>query len=164
MNFYFSIFSFRFYYFRFLLSTISSNNMGKSINRKGKYQFSFFHRIDECVFYLGSSTDDNYSQLVTPMSPDGVQTSPLDLSMKKQGFFHPQRSITPPQSFTKTALTYSREMSMEDVLESPRVITEPKREWHYRSLKDLQKKHLPYLAGIGPQRTPVRVSVSDFSH
>jgi hypothetical protein len=98
------------------------------------------------------------------MSPEGVQTSPLDLSIKKERFSYPQRPTSPPNSCTKTTFTYDRQMSMENYLGPPKVITEPKKEWHYRSLKDLQKKHLPYLAGIGPQRTPIRVSVSYSSY
>jgi hypothetical protein len=98
------------------------------------------------------------------MYPDGVQTSPLDLSVKKEGFFHPQRPISPMNSCSMPAFAYERQMSIEYTFEPPRVLTEPKREWHYRSLKDLQKKHLPYLAGIGPQRTPIRVSVGYLSY
>jgi len=51
-------------------------------------------------------------------------------------------------------------MSVDDTYEPPEVITQPKREWHYRSIKDLAKNHLPYVAGNGPQRTPIRVKVS----
>lgn len=50
-------------------------------------------------------------------------------------------------------------MSIDDAFEPPEIITQPKREWHYRSIKDLAKQHLPYLAGSGPQRTPIRVRV-----
>ena len=111
--------------------------------------------------FIGSSSEDNFGQSCIPMYPDGVQTSPLDLSLKKEGFFHPQRSMSPMESYSIPPLAYARQMSIERSFEPPRVITEPKKEWHYRSLKDLQKKHLPYLAGIGPQRTPIRVAVCE---
>ena len=94
------------------------------------------------------------------MSPDAVQTSPLDLSLKDKPFLYPQRSSSPSDSRARATHNNSRSVLIQNIPERPRVITEPKKEWHYRSLKDLQKKHLPYLAGIGPQRTPIRVTVS----
>ncbi len=112
------------------------------------------------LIYLDSLIEDSYSQSFIPMSPDRIQTSPLDLSIKSGRFLYPQKSTSPPNSCAKTTYNYDRQMSIESILDPPRVITEPKKEWHYRSLKDLLKKHLPYLAGIGPQRTPIRVSVS----
>ena len=97
------------------------------------------------------------------MSPDSIQTSPLDLSTKNRPFSYPQRSPSPSDVYTRTTHNYSKQFSLENLLEPPVIVTEPKKEWHYRSLKDLLKKHLPYLAGIGPQRTPIRVTVSLYS-
>ncbi|CAF3435200.1 unnamed protein product [Rotaria sp. Silwood1] len=45
----------------------------------------------------------------------------------------------------------------------PQIITEPKSDWHYRSLKDLLKNHIPLLSGEGPQRTPIRVQIPEKS-
>ncbi|CAF3439891.1 unnamed protein product [Rotaria sp. Silwood1] len=47
--------------------------------------------------------------------------------------------------------------------EQPQIITEPKSDWHYRSLKDLLKNHIPLLSGEGPQRTPIRVQIPEKS-
>jgi hypothetical protein len=51
-------------------------------------------------------------------------------------------------------------MSIDYLYEEPKIVTQPKSEWHYRSIKDLAKKHIPFVSGDGPQRTPVRVRVS----
>lgn len=95
----------------------------------------------------------------TPCTP----TSPLDLSVTSKQFpFRNGISSTSNVPVTTTQMS-SRQMSIDDAYESPEVITQPKEEWHYRSIKDLAKNHLPYLAGIGPQRTPIRVKVSHSS-
>lgn len=92
------------------------------------------------------------------------QTSPLDLSRTGKLFHYPVRSPSPCECCRVSLPSYSRQVSVEIDIKPPRVITSPKREWHYRSIKDLAKNHLPYLSGIGPQRTPVRVTVPPAIH
>lgn len=106
---------------------------------------------------LDSVMEDGFAPSFVPMSSDPVQTSPLDLSLKR--FYYPQRSTSPSETRAKNNSNHASNF-LESIFDPPMVITQPKSEWHYRSLKDLQKKHLPYLAGIGPQRTPIRVTVS----
>jgi hypothetical protein len=43
--------------------------------------------------------------------------------------------------------------------DAPEILTQPKKEWHYRNMKDLGKNRIPLLAGDGPQRTLIRVKV-----
>lgn len=130
--------------------------MGKLFDRKGMFQL-FSMDIDvQFGIYIDSIMEDGFAPSYVPMSSDPVQTSPLDLSLKRP--YYPQRSSSPSETRRKSSS--SAPIFLEDIFDSPIVITEPKSEWHYRSLKDLQKKHLPYLAGIGPQRTPIRVTVS----
>ena len=134
--------------------------MGKLCDRKGKSPSSLENILYLIYFfsmYLDSVSEENCTQSFVPMTPD--QTSPLDLSIKRP-FFHSQRSSSPVEPRTRPSHTITDTIYLEGILDPPEVLTQPKPEWHYRSLKDLQKKHLPYLAGIGPQRTPIRVTVS----
>lgn len=99
--------------------------------------------------------------------PVGIPTSPLDLSMNSKTFkfVHPR---TPEQTHTKSPFmptgkpdvgqTYPI-MSSHALLEPPRILIQPKTEWHYRNLRDLANKHIPLLSGDGPQRTPIRIHV-----
>jgi hypothetical protein len=103
--------------------------------------------------------EDNYDQLHIPMSPNFSPSLPLDLSVNSRQFPFRGGSSSPTDLSIKPIQTNSRQMSVDDEYEPPLIITEPKRDWHYRSIKDLAKKHLPYLPGIGPQRTPIRVTV-----
>lgn len=100
------------------------------------------------VFYLDNLNEMNYEQ-----------TSPLDLSRTGKLFHYPVQSPIPCEFCHVPLPCYSRQVSFEAQFKPPKVVTEPKREWHYRSIKDLAKNHLPYLSGIGPQRTPIRVTV-----
>ena len=79
--------------------------------------------------------------LLSPISNDNLWSLPLDLSVK-------------------TNYMINRQMSVSNLYEEPEIITEPKSDWHYRSIKDLSKRHIPLLSGDGPQRTPIRVQVS----
>jgi hypothetical protein len=92
------------------------------------------------------------------MSPHVSPAIPLDLSTNRSNPFLPQ--TLPLDLSLKSTHVNQRSMAADNLLEAPRIITEPKTEWHYRSMKDLANKHLPCLAGNGPQRTPIRVSVS----
>ncbi len=49
-------------------------------------------------------------------------------------------------------------------LNPPIVTTEPKDEWHSRTIKELKDHKNPLLSGEGPQRTPIRVAVTYFIH
>jgi len=102
---------------------------------------------------MGKLCDDSLNEM------DCEQTSPLDLSRTGKAFHYPVRSPSPCECCRIPLPSYSRQASIETNISPPLVVTQPKREWHYRSLKDLAKNHLPYLSGIGPQRTPVRVTV-----
>jgi len=104
--------------------------------------------------------ENNSDQSKIPISPNGTQTSPLDLSTNNRQFLFRQQSSSPLDLSTTAIENGYRQMSIDDAFEPPIIITEPKSEWHYRSIKDLAKQHLPYLAGNGPQRTPIRVKVS----
>ncbi len=104
--------------------------------------------------------ENNYDQSKLSRSPNVTQTSPLDLSKNSTQFPFRQRSPSPLDLSTTAIRNYSRQMSIDNAFEPPVIQTQPKCEWHYRSIKDLAKNHLPYLAGNGPQRTPIRVQVS----
>ncbi|CAF3461546.1 unnamed protein product [Rotaria sp. Silwood1] len=43
--------------------------------------------------------------------------------------------------------------------EAPEILNQPKKEWHYRNMKDLAKNQIPLLAGDGSQRKLTRVKV-----
>lgn len=102
---------------------------------------------------MGKLCDDNLNEM------NYEQTSPLDLSRTGKLFHYPVQSPIPCEFCHVPLPCYSRQISFEAQFKPPKVVTEPKREWHYRSIKDLAKNHLPYLSGIGPQRTPIRVTV-----
>ncbi|CAF1190340.1 unnamed protein product [Adineta ricciae] len=97
-------------------------------------------------------------------SPTLTPTSPLDLTMHSKRFPFTQRSTSPVDLSMKRPVVYERQAPIENEDNFPMIITQPKPEWHYRSVKDLAKQHLPFLAGNGPQRTPIRVSVPPASH
>ncbi|CAF1364254.1 unnamed protein product [Rotaria magnacalcarata] len=42
---------------------------------------------------------------------------------------------------------------------APPIKTQPKQDWHYRSMKDLGRTGFPIIAGVGPQRTLISVKV-----
>ncbi|CAF0767365.1 unnamed protein product [Rotaria sordida] len=43
--------------------------------------------------------------------------------------------------------------------EAPNILNKPKKDWHYRNMRDLAKNRIPLLAGDGPQRSLIRVKV-----
>jgi hypothetical protein len=103
---------------------------------------------------------------------DELQTSPLDLSTTSTRFkFVPRSKSTdnPPSSPMELSIDdspiVSRQTSRDFYYDEPIIVTHPKSEWHYRSIKDLAKKHIPFISGDGPQRTPIRIKVSfDYFH
>ncbi|CAF3318875.1 unnamed protein product [Rotaria sp. Silwood2] len=135
------------------------------------YQINFIYiylaiRKHKSINQLDIATVIHYLQIVRYYND--VQTAPLDLSNK------------PPQSPSNIR----RSMSVNDLLPSLHdsvakiypilgssnpidyrykpvmIIIPPKTQWHYRSIKDLAKNHIPLLSGDGPQRTPIRVTQS----
>ncbi|CAF0767293.1 unnamed protein product [Rotaria sordida] len=95
------------------------------------------------------------------------QDSPLDLS-KNSKHFPFQRPMSIDESLTaaedscvKSHNIIDRQMAINYPYEAPQIITQPKSDWHYRSMKDLAKKHIPFLSGEGPQRTPIRIKVPE---
>ena len=116
---------------------------------KIKTNESYEKNIFILIFFSSDSLNEMYCE----------QTSPLDLSRTGKAFHYQVRSPSPCECCRMPLPSYSRQASIETNISPPLVVTQPKREWHYRSLKDLAKNHLPYLSGIGPQRTPVRVTV-----
>lgn len=110
------------------------------------------------VFSFCLDNNEHIEQSCVPKTP----TSPLDLSINSKQY--PFRPGSPLSSINSSIIpeSFRRQMSLGDYYEPPVIVTQPKNEWHYRSIKDLAKNHLPYLAGNGPQRTPVRVAVSHF--
>lgn len=42
---------------------------------------------------------------------------------------------------------------------APKILIQPKPEWHCRTMKDLGENRIPLLAGQGPQRTLIQVKV-----
>lgn len=127
-----------------------------------------FHVIKLYCLYLepADSENSNQSQLETLYANES-QTSPLDLSKTSTRFPFVHRSTSndnsppsPKNVSVKTNYFDNKPMSIDYLYEEPKIITQPKSEWHYRSIKDLAKKHIPFVSGDGPQRTPVRVRVS----
>lgn len=93
--------------------------------------------------------------------------SPLDLSKTSTRFPFVHRSTSNDNSSSspiniseKTSYFKRKQMSIDDTYDPPEIITQPKEEWHYRSIKDLAKKHIPFISGDGPQRTPIRIKVN----
>ncbi|UJR37546.1 hypothetical protein I4U23_030247 [Adineta vaga] len=109
------------------------------------------------------STEYKYDQTDASMSPNLTPTSPLDLTINSKRFVFTQQSTSPVDLSMKRTTVYEKQISVEKRCEPPKIIIEPKSEWHYRSMKDLSKNHLPFLAGSGRQRTPIRVSVPSAS-
>jgi hypothetical protein len=92
---------------------------------------------------------------------------PLDLSKTSTVYPFIPRSMSrddppmsPMDSSDRNPYFIGRQMLEDIQYEAPEIIIQPKLEWHYRSMKDLEKKHIPFLSGDGPQRTPIRVRVS----
>ncbi len=122
--------------------------------------------------YLVSFEMDISNQSHTIIHENDLQTSPLDLSQNSIRFpYVHQATSTDDLTTSPTDLPVknnhmdSRQMSIDCSFEEPTILTPPKSEWHYRSTRDLAKKHIPLLAGEGPQRTPIviKVSVSSIS-
>ncbi|CAF0844256.1 unnamed protein product [Adineta steineri] len=115
--------------------------MGKAMNPNDSYEETKY--------------DTSYGLRSSDMSP----CLPLDLSMKKKSFQYPDVPTSPLDLSIKSEQIINRQMSVDDPRLPPEILKQPKPDWHYRSIKDLASNHLPYLAGEGPQRTPVRVTV-----
>ena len=105
--------------------------------------------------------------LSKPTGSCDSSAEPLDLSTtsKVYPFSHPitpERDPSPPyrDKARRKQSVLQTQMSTDFICEPPRIITQPKEIWHYRNIKELAKKHHPLLAGEGPQRTPIRVTVS----
>ncbi|CAF4656537.1 unnamed protein product [Rotaria sp. Silwood1] len=103
-------------------------------------------------------TNNVDSQVHSITDSNDSQNSPLDLS--KTGKFYRCLPRSPDVLCVKTNNTCDRQMLLSHLYDAPKLLTEPKLDWHYRSIKDLAKKHIPFLSGDGPQRTPIRITVS----
>ncbi|CAF3367793.1 unnamed protein product [Rotaria sp. Silwood2] len=96
-----------------------------------------------------------------------MQTEPLDLSNKPpQSPSSIRRSVSINDSLPPLHNSVAKICPILDssnltlyLYEPVKIITQPKTQWHYRSIKDLAKNHIPLLSGDGPQRTPMRVTV-----
>ena len=128
----------------------------------------FFHHT-ECRFlsHLGTTNEESGDQLCPEGKLPSIPNSPLDLSKNSttHAFYHPptpdKRSSPSPMDVSgRNPFLFRRQMSHEFTLQAPRIVIQPKTEWHYRNLKDLAMNHIPLLSGNGPQRTPIRVTVS----
>ncbi|CAF3194852.1 unnamed protein product [Rotaria socialis] len=111
-------------------------------------------------------TNENSYESDVEFCDKGVPDSPLDLTINSIRYPSAKRPISnqDPLPLSETALPkpshiFAPPMVGTFVLPSPLIVTQPKAEWHYRSMKDLAKKHIPYLSGDGPQRTPIRIKV-----
>lgn len=98
---------------------------------------------------------------------DNLQTPPIDFSRTGPYFPRPQQAVfvadltpSPTDITPRISFTDSQQMSVDCSYEEPTIITPPKPEWHYRSTRDLAKKHIPFISGDGPQRTPIRIKVN----
>ncbi len=123
--------------------------------------------INICYDYLELVSSDDSTQLPATTHDNDSPTSPLDLSRTSTRFpfISPSMSIddTPPSPIDVSAkVNYvdKRQMSIDYSYQEPIILTQTKPEWHYRSMKDLAKKHIPFLSGVGPQRTPIRIKVN----
>jgi hypothetical protein len=112
-------------------------------------------------------SDENPNQSQARIFGNDSQDLPLDLSKTSTcvPFVHRSMSIdeTPPSPVDlsiEPSHTYDRQISIDHLYEEPMILTQPKSEWHYRSMKDLAKNHIPLVSGEGPQRTPIRIKVS----
>lgn len=107
---------------------------------------------------------DYKPEIATPKTP----TSPLDLSMKKplhsvdnKYYTSIKSEPSSPMDVSTTSTPSNTNQTSRDIsLEKPIIQIQPKPQWHYRSMKDLVKQHIPLISGDGPQRTPVQVKVS----
>lgn len=114
--------------------------------------------------YLDNYNDADGDQSMTETSDDESQNSPLDLSIHNRYFENDSSSSLPlplPEHIPINIPVKSEfKMETDFLYDFPSILTQPKAEWHYRSIKDLAKHHIPLLSGDGPQRTPIRVQVS----
>ncbi|CAF4456897.1 unnamed protein product [Rotaria sp. Silwood2] len=109
-----------------------------------------------CI-YLEIDTNNVDSQVHSITDSNDSQNSPLDLS--KTGKFYRCLPRSPDVLCVKTNNTCDRQMLLSHLYDAPKLLTESKLDWHYRSIKDLAKKYIPFLSGDGPQRTPIRITV-----
>lgn len=110
-----------------------------------------------------------HQQLSNTPSASHSSMEPLDLSRNSTTvpFVHPPTPDEKPNPATlfrasRQNSMIERQMSVEYSYDAPSILIQPKSEWHYRNLRDLASKHIPLLSGHGPQRTPIRVTVSYF--
>ncbi len=122
--------------------------------------------INICCVYLESLSNGNASRSHATTHINDSPTSPLDLSRTSTRFPFVHRSTSiedsspsPIDLSIKASYIDNRQMSIDYLYEKPMIMTQPKTQWHYRSIKDLAKKHIPFLSGNGPQRTPIRIKV-----
>ncbi|CAF1059376.1 unnamed protein product [Rotaria sordida] len=104
-------------------------------------------------------TNDVDSQCHAITDSNDSQESPLDLSKTGKFYRCSVVSRSPDVLCVNTNNTCDREMLLSHLYEKPKILTEPKLHWHYRSIKDLAKQHIPLLSGAGRQRTPIRMTV-----
>ncbi|CAF4226740.1 unnamed protein product, partial [Rotaria magnacalcarata] len=111
-------------------------------------------------------TNDNSYESDVEFCDKDVPNSPLDLTINSIRYPSAKRPISsqnllplPEIVRPKPSHIFAPPMLENPLLPSPQIVTQPKAEWHYRSMKDLAKKHIPYLSGDGPQRTPIRIKV-----
>ena len=127
----------------------------------GNYQYLLLPLCYK-ILLLDLDTNDNENQRAPHLERDipKTPTSPLDLSMKK-----PLSSVDNHYTSTKSEpsspmdASGTTETSIDISLPEPIIKIQPKSQWHYRSIKDLLKKHIPLVSGEGPQRTPIQVQV-----
>jgi len=123
--------------------------------------------VNLCCIYLEPLRSENSNRSHAATYAYDSQTSPLDLSRTSTRFpfFHRSTSTdnspsSPIDLSIKSSGIDTRQTSIGYLYEQPMITTQPKRKWHYRSIKDLAKKHIPFLSGVGSQRTPIRLKVS----
>jgi len=112
-------------------------------------------------------SSENYHRSNAATYINESPTSPLDLSRTSTRFPFVHRSSSNDDSSPSPIIDLSvkdnyidqRQISIYYLYKEPMIMIEPKADWHYRSIKDLAKKHIPFLSGDGPQRTPIRLKV-----
>ncbi|UJR37550.1 hypothetical protein I4U23_030251 [Adineta vaga] len=105
---------------------------------------NFGARLDSIVYQNDIVENDNETMPSTVVTEDQNQSNlPTNLSP----------TTNASQSRRATTSTPLRQKS------PPKITTQPKPTWDYRTMRDLWKKELPLLAGVGSQRTPIRVKV-----
>ncbi|CAF4130622.1 unnamed protein product [Rotaria magnacalcarata] len=112
------------------------------------------------------STNDNTIVPSIATGNNNEQTNTLQLA-DTNNVEQINQNVSNIAPFSETHLTSTTHIAQTASLPTPAsfqynappIKTQPKQDWHYRSMKDLGRTGFPIIAGVGPQRTLISVKV-----